>query len=167
MAELSEKKVILEVRISMSVCNQGLPCQIEGFKLHVTHNMRPFVNRVRYTPEVASRPDRLVKDLANMKILVGILENEAASLRHLKVVKDPTISVDSPDEANTTDSIAGIDADNDPDDPEPKESGSDGIERRVEKVLGDLRDQHLVDALNGKAYELKKVAFSLRVCVAL
>ena len=41
--------------------------KIEGFKLHVTHALRPFVNRARYTPEVASRPDRLLKDLANAK----------------------------------------------------------------------------------------------------
>ena len=116
--------------------------------------MRPFVNRVRYTPEVASKPDRLVKDLANLKILAGILENEAASLRRLKLVKDPTINEGTTDEANITDSITGIDADNDP---EPKESGSDAIERRVEKVMGDLRDQHLVDVRNEKAYELKKV----------
>ena len=141
----------------MSVCNQGLPCQIEGFKLHVTHNMRPFVNRVRYTPEVASRPDRLVKDLVNVKILAGILENEATSLRRLNTVKDPTTTEGAPNEENTTDSITNHDADIDPDDPDPKERGSDAVDRRTEKVMGDLRDQNLVDIQNEKAYELKKV----------
>jgi hypothetical protein len=140
----------------MSVCNQGLPCQIEGFKLHVTHNMRPFVNRVRYTPEVASKPDRLVKDLVNVKILAGILENEATSLRRLNTVKDPTTTEGAPNE-ESTDSITNLDADIDPDDPDPKESGSDAVDRRTEKVMGDLRDQNLVDIHNEKAYELKKV----------
>ena len=58
------------------ILNQLL--QIEGFKLHVVYNLRPFVNRVRYTPEVASKPDRMEKDLANAKILAGLLEEEAA-----------------------------------------------------------------------------------------
>ena len=147
----------------MSVCNQGLPCQIEGFKLHVTHNMRPFVNRVRYTPEVASRPDRLVKDLVNVKILAGILENEATLLRRLNTVKDPTTIEGAPNEENTTDSITNLDADIDPDDPDPKESGSDAVDRRTEKVMADLRDQNLVDIHNEKACELKKVHDALHL----
>jgi hypothetical protein len=68
MSELSEKK-------------------IEGFKLHVTHNVRPFVNRIRYAPEVASKPDRLEKDLANVKTLAVILEDEYFNLRTIEILK--------------------------------------------------------------------------------
>ena len=48
------------------------------------HNLRPFVNRIRYTPEIASKPHRLEKDLANAKILAGLLEDEAVALRAIK-----------------------------------------------------------------------------------
>ena len=59
--------------------------QIEGFKLHVAHITKPFVTRVRHTPEVASKPDRLVKDLENAKKLAALLEEEYMNLRRAKV----------------------------------------------------------------------------------
>jgi len=44
------------------------------------------------------------------------------------------------------------------DDPEPKESGSEAIERRIEKIMSDLREQGVVDE---KVMEAKKVCVML------
>jgi len=60
-----------------------LPMKIEGFKLHVTHSTRPFRSRARRTPESASEPERIEKDLANVKMLAAILEEEAYHLQTL------------------------------------------------------------------------------------
>jgi len=148
LAELSEKK-------------------IEGFKLHVTHNIRPFINKVRYAPEVASRPDRLEKDLANAKVLTSLLEEQAAKLRSFK----PTSTTEKANgdsepqvEGNGDSSMAP--PDDEEDDPEPREKGCDAVERRVEKVMADMKDQGLVDANDEKAYHAKKVVVSLDLYLA-
>jgi hypothetical protein len=157
MAELSEKKV----------CFRTLPCgfsslffhsQIEGFKLHVTHNVRPFISRIRYTPEVAAKPERMAKDLVNAKKLASILEDEAALLRNFSikhVVPEEGKGVKSDDDFDAT----MVDVD---DDPEPKERGSEAIERRIEKVVSELCDQGLVDVHDEKGYEAKKVSETIR-----
>lgn len=126
--------------------------------MHVTHNLRPFVNKIRYAPEVASRPERLEKDLQNVKVLAGILEQQAASLRALKLADLKSTSTAKPEgeDAKPTQSDADMNSPEE-EDPEPKESGSDAVERRVEKVLSDLREQGLVDVNDEKAYEEKKV----------
>jgi hypothetical protein len=132
-----------------------LALQIEGFKLHVTHNVRPFTSRIRYTPEAASRPERMVKDLANAKKLAAILEDESASLRTWvqEVVPDES------KEAKVED-VAMTEHEGD-DDPEPKERGSDAVDRRIEKIMSDLCEQGLVDVHDEKAYEAKKVSMIL------
>lgn len=133
--------------------------KIEGFKLHVTHNTRPFTAKIRCTPEIASRPERLEKDLANIKTLAAILEEEAAKLRTTKV-KKVTVSK-TPNENAPVDADAPMeDAGDDimEDDPEPREKGSDAVERRIEKVMFDLREQGVVDINDEKAYEEKKVS---------
>ena len=53
----------------MQDCAPELLRQIEGFKLRLIHNIEPFTSRIRYAPEVASRPDRPAKDLATAKTL--------------------------------------------------------------------------------------------------
>jgi hypothetical protein len=134
--------------------------QIEGFKLHVTHNMRPFVNRVRYAPEVSSKPDRLEKDLTQVKALTTILEAEAATLREAKIkltpksqhqdgVTNDELKTEEPPE----DAVMTV-GDGMEEDPEPAENGSEAVERRIEKVMADLRNQGLVD---DKAYNAQKV----------
>ncbi|KAJ6543854.1 hypothetical protein B0H19DRAFT_1168666 [Mycena capillaripes] len=143
LAELSEKK-------------------IEGFKLHITHNVKPFTNRIRYAPEVSSRPDRLEKDLANAKALAAKLENEAAELRKLKIPRKT-----APSEG----AAGGLEADvamSEPEEeePEPRERGCDAVERRIEKVMADLRQQELVDVNDDKAYECKKTMVSLDLYIA-
>ncbi|KAG6838257.1 hypothetical protein C0991_000699, partial [Blastosporella zonata] len=92
LSELSDKKVCLPLH---ALNPPILPIlQIEGFKLHVTHNQRAFVNRVRYAPEVASKPERIRKDLATAKELAGVLEHQAAALRQFKVSSAAVVNGD-------------------------------------------------------------------------
>ena len=127
--------------------------------MHVAHNVRPFVNRMRYAPEVASKPDRLEKDLADAKKLASILEAEAAALRKMKVKVATVIQDDSMDGSTNKESnqekISAHDDINDPDDQEPMENGSDAVDRRIEKIMG---EQGLVDIGDEKAYSTKKVS---------
>lgn len=126
--------------------------------MHVTHNLRPFVNKIRYTPEVASRPDRLEKDLQNAKVLAGILEVQASRLRTLKMSDLKTLGGVKQDGEGPkpTQNDANMPPPED-EDPEPKERGSDAVERRIEKVMSDMREQGLVDINDEKAFEAKKV----------
>jgi hypothetical protein len=117
------------------------------------------VNRIRYAPEVASRPDRLVKDLANAKTLATLLEDEAAKLRGVKLPL-PLPAVTNGDDAGVKkeDTDATMAAPHDEDEePEPKEQGSDAVERRIEKIMANLREQGFIDVNDDKAYEEKKV----------
>ncbi|KAI0771991.1 hypothetical protein BD413DRAFT_604124 [Trametes elegans] len=153
MAELSEKKV-------------------EGFKLHVAHITKPFITRVRFTPEVASKPDRLAKDLENAKKLAAILEDEYMKLRKAKVDEKPQ----NGDEASASANGAKVEAPNedttmadataDSEDPDPREMGSEAVERRVEKVLADLQEQGAVDTSDEKALEAKRTVIALDLYLA-
>ncbi|KAF5372018.1 hypothetical protein D9615_008095 [Tricholomella constricta] len=133
--------------------------KIEGFKLHVTHNQRPFVNRIRYAPEVASKPDRIQKDLLTIRTLATVLEEQAAKLRQYKptpvppIGRDQTVSADGPEDTT----MAPPPVDEMEEEPEPKENGSEAVERRIEKVMSDMRNLGLVDVNDEKAYEEKKV----------
>lgn len=136
--------------------------KIEGFKLHVTHNMRPFLNRVRYAPEIASKPDRLEKDLNNAKTLAALLEEEAYKLRHMKIKLEDTLKVDG--DSATQDQADAVDAAQDPtddDEDEPMERGSDAVERRIEKIMSDLREQNLYDSNDEALWAAKKTQVSL------
>lgn len=125
--------------------------------------MRPFVNRVRYTPDVASRPERLEKDLANAKILASQLEEEAAILRKTKLQKQPAADQtaeggEGGDGQDSKGDVAMADGQVEEDEEdEPKERGSDAVERRIEKVMGEMRDKGLVDTDDEKAFQDKKV----------
>lgn len=137
--------------------------KIDGFKLHVTHNLKPFVNRIRYTPEVASRPERLEKDLANARKLASILEEESARLRAARVdsmVPAKDASMEGDEQVNRE-----LDAEDD-DEPEPKESGSEAVERRIGKVMCDLQDQGLVNPNDEQVFEAKKTIVSLDLYLA-
>ncbi|KAG6900119.1 hypothetical protein C0993_002654 [Termitomyces sp. T159_Od127] len=134
LAELSEKK-------------------IEGFKLHVSHNQRPFTNRVRYAPEVASKPDRIRKDLASIKALAAVLEQQAMTLRQFKPSSAGKVDgeADKPDGEDTNMVVQEVE---DAEEPEPKENGSEAIERRIEKIMSDMRDLGLVDEDENKKVKL-------------
>ncbi|EGO01534.1 hypothetical protein SERLA73DRAFT_176851 [Serpula lacrymans var. lacrymans S7.3] len=144
--------------------------KIEGFKLHVTHNLRPFINRVRYVPEVASKPDRLEKDLANARALASILEEDAAHLRKFRAPKtEGQVNAGTGDNENAggdEDEVMTDGREDGEDDPEPKESGSEAVERRIEKVMTDLREQGLVDVNDEKALEARKTVISLDLYLA-
>jgi hypothetical protein len=117
------------------------------------------VNRIRYAPEVASRPDRLVKDLANAKTLATLLEDEAAKLRSVKLpLPQPDLNNGDDTGVKKEDPDATMTApDEEDEEPEPRERGSDAVERRIEKVMADLREQGVIDVNDEKAYEEKKV----------
>ncbi|CDO74626.1 hypothetical protein BN946_scf184325.g13 [Trametes cinnabarina] len=151
MGELSEKK-------------------IEGFKLHVAHITKPFVTRVRYTPEVASKPDRMAKDLENAKKLAAILENEYVKLVKAKADEKPrkegeTGSEGDKPEPPAEDTTMG-DSTADAEDPMPREMGSEAVERRIEKVMADLQEQGLVDTSDEKALEAKRTVIALDLYLA-
>ncbi|KAI0751499.1 hypothetical protein C8Q80DRAFT_579948 [Daedaleopsis nitida] len=153
MAELSDKK-------------------IEGFKLHVAHITKPFVTRVRHTPEVASKPDRLEKDLENAKKLAAILEEEYMNLRKFKIPEKPQ-NGDAPTDGNgdqtgapNEDSAMRDATAEAEDDPEPREMGSEAVERHIEKVMADLQEQGAVDTSDEKALEAKRTVIALDLYLA-
>lgn len=143
-----------------AVLNELSEKKIEGFKLHVTHNIRPFTKGIRFTPEVASKPDRLAKDLVNAKILAGILEEEAAKLRQLKL-PPAGARIDDLSEDEVM-----VPPETEDDYPEPKEKGSEAVERRIEKVMSELRDRNLVDVNDEKVCEEQKTVISLDLYLA-
>ncbi|KAJ2923984.1 hypothetical protein H1R20_g13116, partial [Candolleomyces eurysporus] len=153
-----------------AVLNELSEKKIEGFKLHVTHMIKPFVNRIRYTPEVASRPERLEKDLGNAKKLAAILEDDAARLRIAKVQpagsSTATTKTGEEDTQGDTSMSSAVEAAVEEDEPEPKENGSEAVERRIEKVMSELRDQGLVDVNNEKEYEERKTVVALDLYLA-
>ena len=118
--------------------------------------MKPFTSRIRYAPEVASKPDRVAKDLENVKALAIKLEDEATILRQLRIESQ------SNGEAGSNGLEQGdshmSDASENNEDPEPKERGSEAVERRVEKIMTELRDQGLIDLSNEKVLEEKRVS---------
>ncbi|KAF7301247.1 hypothetical protein MIND_00689500 [Mycena indigotica] len=130
--------------------------KIEGFKLHVTHMVKPFVNRVRYAPDVASRPERMEKDLAQAKQLAARLESEAAELRKLKFEKKNASDGDTSMDVVSTEAQDG---ENNP----PPERGSEAVEARIEKVM---REQTVVAASDDKAFEQYKTMVSLDLYLA-
>lgn len=121
----------------------------------MSHNTKPFVNRVRYVPEVASRPDRIDKDLANVKILASILEEECAML--YKSPASPTGGDGMETNSGASPEDVGVQADNE-DDSALREAGSEAVERRIEKIAEELREQ----CIDEKVLEVKKVS---SICV--
>lgn len=117
----------------------------------MSHNTKPFVNRVRYVPEVASRPDRIEKDLANVKILASILEEECSTLFKSSSSSAGGNSMEMNGDTRPED--VGMQTDSE-DDPMPRETGSEAVERRVEKLFGELHEQ----GVDEKVLEAKKVS---------
>ncbi|KZT12870.1 uncharacterized protein LAESUDRAFT_689788 [Laetiporus sulphureus 93-53] len=149
MAELSDKK-------------------IEGFKLHVAHNTKPFTSRVRYAPEVASKPDRIAKDLANARKLASLLEEEYETLRKMKIPPKQETNGDASvnGEAEQPDVGMGEAAVSEDEESEPRERGSEAVERRIEKIMADLKEHGQVDTADEKALEAKKAVVSLDLYLA-
>lgn len=145
--------------------------KIEGFKLHLSHSLKPFTNRIRYAPEVASRPDRLAKDLESIRILASLLEDEYDRIRRPPSREDPP-SQEGPSDPNaqsgtTGDTLMvedGLDQDFDED--APKSRGSEAVERRIEKVISELKESGTVDAMSEKEFEARKDAIALDLYIS-
>lgn len=136
--------------------------KVEGFKLHVSHNSRPFSSKIRYAPEITNRPDRIVKDLEQAKRLVYILEAEHERIRLYKpepaASKDPAAE-GSDEKAADEDEDAVEDVlmrDALADEEEPAERGSDAVERRIAKLISELPEA--TNETEAKALEDKKVS---------
>ncbi|KAF7331679.1 hypothetical protein MKEN_00047600 [Mycena kentingensis (nom. inval.)] len=125
--------------------------KIEGFKLHVTHIIKPFVNRIKYAPEIANRPERMEKDLLQAKQLVAKLEAESAELQKLTFENKNQSSGDEPVDGSTSEEEP------------PVERGSEAVEARIEMVL---REQAMVDVNDEKAFEEFKTMVSLDLYLA-
>lgn len=164
MAELAEKKVRKLFHRPVQRYVSQLLQQIEGFKLHLSHNIKPFTSRIRYAPEVASRPDRLAKDLANAKTLASLLEDE-----HDRVRRPPPRDYPPPQDDSAEPSVqpgptedtlmADSSLDQDPDEDGPKSRGSEAVEQRIEKLISELKENGVADVMSEKEFEAKKVKF--------
>ncbi len=101
-----------------------------------------------------------MKDLENAKRLAAILEEEYINLRKARIgVKlngDASADGNGETEVPNEDATMGDVADPD-DDPEPREMGSEAVERHIEKVMADLQEQGAVDTSDEKALEAKRV----------
>jgi hypothetical protein len=116
---------------------------------------------------VASKPDRLEKDLANAKKLAAILEDEHVKLCRTKMVKKENKDiimevgeggkVEDQTDAVMADPVVPEDHD---EDPELREKGAEAVEQRIEKIMADLREEGLVDINDEKAYGAKRVSIN-------
>lgn len=95
----------------------------------------------------------MVKDLGNAKALAALLEDE-----YLKLRQTPTAStINGASEANGDSEQPDAHMVEHSEDTEPKERGSEAVERRIEKVLAELRDHGLLDPNDEKAMEERRV----------
>ncbi|EIW82450.1 hypothetical protein CONPUDRAFT_53735 [Coniophora puteana RWD-64-598 SS2] len=147
------------------VMNELSDTKIEGFKLHVVHNTKPFMNRVRYVPEGTSKPDRIKKDLENAKLLASVLEEEAAALRK------PSSSANGeangvPNNHEDSTMHSGHDSSGGEEELEPVENGSVAVERRIEKIMSEMQERGLLENLDESAIDAKKEIISLDMYIA-
>lgn len=140
------------------LCINDFVGQIEGFKLHVNHSTRPFISRIRQTPEVASKPDRIKKDLDQVKKLVDLLEEEHHRVMNFKPPKSD-VSGDAEDQVNGNNVATDVDArmleGNVAEEVESKDKGSKAVERRIAVLAAQLTVSGNEDETDG--LELKKV----------
>ena len=105
----------------------------------MTHSTKPFVNKIRQAPEVASRPERVAKDLDNAKTLAKLLEADYDRVRKFKEEKPSLSNDDSAVKKEEPSHDADMDQ-VDEDMPEPGEKGREAVERRIEKIRAELPD---------------------------
>ena len=144
----------------MSLTNQPF-AQIEGFKLHVNHLTRPYFARLRQAPEVASTPQRIEKDLQQIKQLAVLLEDEYATLRRLKegAPEPKTEDIRSHGaDGEQADVVMADPATNGTDvnglteaepELEPLDKGSEAVDRRVEKLVAEMQAQREIAEESG------------------
>jgi ribosomal protein L22 len=128
------------------------PSQIDGFKLHVLHNKQPFKNRIRYAPEVASRPDILEKDLDRARTLLVRLEAEYYALRKIRILsRDEVVAL--PEGPLQEDMVTLVEGEEDRDDHKPPRSILPAIEQRIEKAYAETPH----DGLDEDDLKIRKV----------
>lgn len=120
--------------------------------MHVLHNKQPFKNRVRYAPEVASRPDILQKDLERARTLLVHLEAEYYALRKLRILsRDEVITL--PEGPLREDVVTLAEGEGDRDDVEPSRSTLSAVDQRIERVLAEIPQ----DGLDEDDLKIRKV----------
>jgi hypothetical protein len=108
----------------------------------VLHNKQPFKNRIRYAPEVASRPDILEKDLERARVLLVRLEAEYYSLRKVRVLSREEVAA-LPEGPLQEETLTLAEGEEYRDDPEPSKSTFAAIEQRIEKVYAEAAQEGL------------------------
>jgi len=126
--------------------------KIDGFKLHVLHNKQPFKNRVRYAPDVASRPDILQKDLERARTLLVRLEAEYYALRKLCILSRDEVTA-LPEGSLREDMLTLAEGEGYGDDLEPSRSTLSAVEQRIERVVAET----LQDGLDEDDLKIRKV----------
>ena len=93
----------------------------------------------------------------------AILEEEYMNLRKAKIDEKPqngdasaSANGEQTDAPNEDSAMRDATAEAE-DDPEPREMGSEAVERRIEKVMADLQEQGAVDTSDEKSLEAKRV----------
>ena len=101
----------------------------------------------------------MAKDLENAKKLAAILEEEYMTLRKAKIDEKPQNgdAANGEGEAPGEDAVMRDSTAEAEEDPEPREMGSEAVERHIEKVMADLQEQGAVDTSDEKALEAKRV----------
>jgi serrate RNA effector molecule len=123
----------------------------------VNHLTRPYFARLRQAPELASTPQRIEKDLQQIRQLAVLLEDEYVTLKRMKDGAPEPNMEDSKSHrkekeqsdvvmADGKDGASNGDAANGPAEPEAEseafERGSEAVERRVEKLVSEMQVQH-------------------------
>lgn len=110
-------------------------------------------------------PDRLHKDLINAKALARLLEEQYKTLRTRKAEQVPKNGDASNDAANGVEQaeqdVTMSENVIDEEDPEPREMGSEAVERRMQKLVDEMREQGVLDGLDENVIDLKQVRLSV------
>lgn len=112
----------------------------------------------------------MVKDLANVKILATLLEEEHERVKKPlpppeKKPEEPLADGAAPDDSNAAPSDT-IMADAEPQDSEveeyeeSKEKGSEAVEKRIEKIMADLLDSGTIDVNDEMAVDQRRVSLT-------
>ena len=126
-------------------------------------NIEPFTSHINYAPDVASRPDRLAKDLASAKTLASLLEDEYDRIRRPPTrdlpPQDGTSEPNVPPEPAEDTLMSDGSLDEDPDEDAPKSSGNEAVEQRIEKFISELKESDAVGVMREREFGAKKVKF--------
>jgi hypothetical protein len=110
----------------------------------------------------------MVKDLTNIKILTSLLEEEHERVR--KPPREKKVETDVATEEGANGSVPLDDTvmaeplqqiDSEAEDDEPKEKGSDAVERRIEKNMAELRESGTVDPDDEQEIDRRRVSYRL------